>query len=750
MTWAGESSCVAQVRALARPALVFACCALTALGCRKEAGKSREPSAWIVLTPDLQGLGRIEPLVVEPSARSITRVGARLIVEVEPEATVRIRPREGCPVEVESALLGPGERVERSVDDWFGFGSPHVAEGYGATVQLKVHARCDEAKLGRIEWRQVAGPTSPRLEPSAEGRRVELRLPTWEEAHAFWGGVAAPVAAPSVLLGISPRTRGEVTLEAAWQRPGAAPVLRRLSVSAAARARGLPNVAVNSLVPLAGGAWRLDTGDADAAPGAQLGQAGAGNVSPPRNGSAAGAGRVSDSDGVSWFHAGQGGRFALRQGALPPENLRVERLDATPLDCGRAGCHEAIAQSARTSPMTTVLERLLADPDTGRHTAPGESYPACALGCHAVGEPGIDDGGMSGALAAHGIHAADLAGQPWHTVPPAVRRMAGVSCLGCHGPAAIPEPAARWTLLRGEVCATCHDAPPRYGHAVAWQSSAMARAAALRADPKHGEARLGSPSCAGCHTTTGFLRRLGDEAPEAPVALGLTCATCHDPHPAPAPAGPGLFRHVDALPKLLGDRAAEVPEPVRACVACHAPADPEAGVGRQPLGPSQAALWAGRGGFEPTSGAPLTGPAPHWAIAGACVGCHDQGPAGLQRGAGHAFQASSDPNACTCCHESKPVDRTLHERARTLLERLGKGGVAWALEAARRGEGVMQPSHARTSPEVSLETARERAAWNALLVFEDRGASAHNQPYARALLDAAERAFGTTGEVDAR
>jgi hypothetical protein len=85
-----------------------------------------------------------------------------------------------------------------------------------------------------------------------------------------------------------------------------------------------------------------------------------------------------------------------------------------------------------------------------------------------------------------------------------------------------------------------------------------------------------------------------------------------------------------------------------------------------------------------------------------------------------------------------------------LLERLGQGGIAWALEAAQRREGVMQPSHAREVPEVSLRTARERAAWNALLVFEDRGAAAHNQPYARALLDAAERALGAKGEADAR
>jgi hypothetical protein len=321
-------------------------------------------------------------------------------------------------------------------------------------------------------------------------------------------------------------------------------------------------------------------------------------------------------------------------------------------------------------------------------------------------------------------------------------------------------------MLQTDVCAACHDAPPRYGHVVAWQSTPMARGAAERLSDAPADRSTKDPACISCHTTAGFLHRLGDTLVDAPAALGLTCATCHDAHPSPAPAAPGLFRHVELLPKALAERASSLPDSVRACVACHTPPDAEpatsaktrASTTFQPLGPSQAALTAGRGGLDPSTGESLGGPAPHWAIAGGCVGCHDQGPAELKRGRNHAFEAS--PNDCSCCHESKKIDGALHERARLLLERFGDQGVGWAREVALRAKGsdvkakekspARAPAHARAVSTVSLEGPLDRGAYDALLVFEDDAAAAHNQPYSRALLDAAEKALDASKEHRAR
>jgi hypothetical protein len=703
------------------------CCGAT--GCQRPTPEGGEGSAWIVLVPDTQSGQPVEPLWVEPKARSISRVGGRIVVEVQPERAVRITPREGCAINVDARSLASGDRVERTVDDWLGFGGPHVAQGYGATVELRAAARCDEAKQGNIDWRQIAGPAS-RFTAAPGGRSVTLVLPSFAEAHAYFAGSNAEPRGP--FLGISPRTQGEVVLEAVWHRPGTAPINRRVRLSAAARLRGLPNVAVNTPVALRGGGYRIDGGDGE--PAHALGQGGAPNELPARHG--ARDLLTEDASGVSWFDTAHAGRFALVDAQGKVANLRAERLDATPLDCGRAGCHEAIAQSAATSPMTTVLARLMGDRDTALQTGADESYPACAIGCHSVGEPGLDDGGFVGALNAHGLRVADLSLAPFEDLPPGVRHLAGVTCLGCHGPAAIPEPEARWTMLQTDVCAACHDAPPRYGHVQAWQGSKMAHGAAKRLENDPMDRSTKDPRCVTCHTTAGFLHRLGDSSVAAPASLGLTCATCHDPHPAPAPAGPGLFRHVEELPRALGDRASAVPDSVRACVACHTPPDAKEG---RILGPSQAALTAGRGGVDPSSGEPLEGEGPHWAIAGGCVGCHDQGPADLKRGRDHAFQAS--PDDCGCCHASKPVDKSLQERARVLLERFGSRGVAWAREAAQR---KTEPGHAHVGPEVSLATPLERGAYDALLVFEDAGASAHNDPYAKKLLEAAARALVET------
>jgi hypothetical protein len=138
--------------------------------------------------------------------------------------------------------------------------------------------------------------------------------------------------------------------------------------------------------------------------------------------------------------------------------------------------------------MTTVLARALAG-------GLGADYvPECAIACHAVGEPGLADGGFVNVARALGYllpHHPEP--DPWPGVPRALRRLAGVGCTACHGPAAIPEPESRWAILRSDVCAFCHDAPPRYRHVQAWRSSKMATPsqAAL--------SRERSAGCDGCH-----------------------------------------------------------------------------------------------------------------------------------------------------------------------------------------------------------------------------------------------------------
>ena len=210
------------------------------------------------------------------------------------------------------------------------------------------------------------------------------------------------------------------------------------------------------------------------------------------------------------------GSFTLADAGGHTLRLVAGKYDETPLDCGRSDCHAGIASAALSNPMTTILERGLAAPFAG-------DYPGCALGCHAVGEPGLDDGGFVAVARDLGTTSHDVARTGFHDLPASLRRLGGVGCLGCHGPGAIPEANGRFAVLRADVCATCHDAPPRYGHVAAWRLSRMARS---DADPRTRDA-----ACARCHTTWGFLGRNDWRPPDEVGAFGIACAACHAVHP---------------------------------------------------------------------------------------------------------------------------------------------------------------------------------------------------------------------------
>ena len=355
-------------------------------------------------------------------------------------------------------------------------------------------------------------------------------------------------------------------------------------------------------------------------------------------------------------------------------------------------------------------------------------------------------------------------------MPRPLRRLGGVGCLACHGPGALPEASARWRILRADVCATCHDAPPRYGHVAAWRETAMARA-----DCDARAAR--EPACARCHTTWGFLASAGaraaevgavDRRPPADVGtLGIACAACHSvhdpstaegaPHPDPLPAaagrgsqdldhgssppspfsspsprsrgegrgeGRGLLRTAPIPPVLAGATIPASAARGRICLGCHAPDPGDGG----PPAASAAALWLGRGGLDPATGGPLDGPAPHAAIAGGCVGCHGADAGGFERGAAHSFVATRA--GCGRCHaRGLPAD-----------DLAARGRALWAALPARvraTADGS-DPPHARAA-RLDRGTPIGRAAWNVSLVLEDRAAATHNAPYARLLLAAAEK-----------
>jgi hypothetical protein len=318
-----------------------------------------------------------------------------------------------------------------------------------------------------------------------------------------------------------------------------------------------------------------------------------------------------------------------------------------------------------------------------------------------------------------------------------LRRLGGAGCLSCHGPGAVPDPRASWTTLRSDVCAICHDAPPVYRHVAAWRSSASSRA---DRDPDAASKR----ACVRCHTTWGFLLAEKPKAskpesaasndhltfmaslrpPEQAGPIGIACAACHDSHPTVDASGKtphALLRKV-ARPALLPPLPAENARRSEICLPCHTPdltrtAAPFA---------SAAALWLGRGGLDPATGAALEGPAPLAALDGGCLHCHKGEGLPSTVGGNHTFAARWQ-DCVECPKEDPKRPGGIQQRARQLY-----------LDARLfRVLGDVRPLHASTAA-IRRNTPAGRALWNLLLLLEDKAAEVHNPLYAKALLEGAE------------
>lgn len=518
--------------------------------------------------------------------------------------------------------------------------------GFDAPYAVEVTPGCREAIAGRLTW------TSARGAPLTVDRRGFL-------VH----GHTPALTAPSVAFGIVPisaRHTQEDVLTLRYEL-GEVVLERTVRIRASQRVSGIPSVPTGSTLYLSGGPFTVVEAPVDHPPSFE----------------AAGA--------LTRATFAASGRYVLAAGARTLA-LRVGEHRETPLDCGRSTCHQRAEEAARTSPMTGALLGHLAS----------EAPLSCAVPCHATSEPGLPDGGFAHAARDHGWHAPSAEPDaPLEAMPRALRRLAGVGCTACHGPGAIPEESARWAILRSDVCAVCHDAPPRYGHVVAWEASAMARS---DADP-----RTGAEDCAGCHTTDGFLSRIGARGPSAVPdearPLGIACAACHAPHGA----------HEDALLRTvtLPSPFDVGPQPI--CVSCHAPLDV--------VRASQAVFQLGRGAIDPRSGAPLGVDDVHTTLS--CTDCHASSPGTeFERGGGHAF--AIDEARCARCHAPRAMPASLSTRLHALD----------------------LPSHAGPAIHVPQPDASvaERLAYDRALIGADRAAWSHGPRTLEAILTAIERA----------
>ena len=589
---------------------------------------------------------------------SATRIDSTLALVVDADTDrLQLDVPGACPLDI-----AVGDKPARLVP-WLDAGDERSDSGFDKDVRIELRPGCRQAVAGHVTWKQIAGP---RLETHTLKNGFVLL------AHTLPFDKLHPDPLPWGVVPLSPRTRGAYAFEATWS-DGRRTTKQSVRFASAPRARGLTSIATGQRVYLGGAGWTLDTRPT-------------------------GSRAALTHDGVlTSFMADERGRYALHDGSRRELALQAGRFDVTPLDCGRSGCHAKQTEAVKTSRMTHALERVL-DGKAGR-------ADPCVLACHAEGDPGVPDGGFEEVARQLGwVFPQEAAAHAWDAVPRALRRLGGVGCTGCHGAGAIPERNMRWAVLRVDVCAHCHDAPPRYGHVAAWRQSRMARS---DADP-----RTRQGACARCHTTAGFLGahdlRESKSMPPADATLGIACAACHAPHGAHEKTA--LLRK---LPLPAGFDAAAVGES-SVCLGCHA----------TPKGDLQPASSAANLVFAVGPAAPESKPV--HALPGGCIACHGRTPAGAQQhGTGHTFRTR--PASCTPCHKGgPPVMQDFRERAQALLAKLGGG--------AEKG-----PLHVGDES-VPHDGKRAQALAAVRLVLEDPAAGAHNPAYAKRLLDFAEGA----------
>ena len=664
----------------------IACCLLLAFatGCYLP---TKKVSLRVELSPELAQSAKNLRVLPQIAETGRTFGSGILALELKREAgKVRLQLPGACPLVVDTRKLPTTGVAEIVVKPLFDVGQSERVVGLGQSFELVASANCREADVARPSFVVSGGAPLEAVVVGGSGRRFSARTGPTAPSKSSTRGIV-PVSARD-----QQRLRSEVTFRA--QLPDGVRFERALGISAVARSSGLADVGFGHPLLLGGSAWSL--------------------LEQPPDSKAA-LRRVGE---LFELLPDVPGRYRVSDARGTGLTLHSGRYDQLPLDCGRSGCHAEIAESAKNSPMTQVLASDLG----GCHSL---SDPACASACHATGEPGTADGGF-GQIASE-LQLPALPAE-YDDLPRALRRLGGVGCMACHGPTKIPEPEARSTILRNDVCAVCHDAPPRYGHVEALEASRMGHADAS-------PAVRSNAACARCHTAWGALGRATPAADAA--AAGITCPTCHDVHPhgktggaagaaaagAPsaAPTHGGLLRKL-ALPATLPAPPSSFYGVSRVCISCHAPSSdtlrPEA---------SAAALVAGQGGLEPETGAAILLAGPHSADAKGCLSCHDSGPDELVLGRSHGFRATEQ--GCTRCHGAKSRDPRLRERAQRLLGRL---------DPQRSLGSAERPWH--ESYQLLLPTPQQtRALRNVLLVLEDPAADVHHPRYAQALLDAAER-----------
>ena len=261
-------------------------------------------------------------------------------------------------------------------------------------------------------------------------------------------------------------------------------------------------------------------------------------------------------------------------------------------------------------------------------------------------------------------------------------------------------------------------------------------------------------SCAGCHTSQGFLERIKSGEPNASAdvedPLPQNCFTCHQIHQTYTSAD-WASTASEPVNFWVGGETADIGKG-NLCINCHqarvpSPALPEPGVDGMATvtssryGPhhgSQGVLFTGNAAYEVPGAEPYANGAHTALVENACITCHMATVSGGREAGGHTFRVTSEAGSlntsgCIQCHTNASelndlVDATQAEIEDLLLQlgtRLNELGIL---------KDDLTSANASSSAPLNLTNVQLGVLWNYQYIREDKSFGVHNGKYARALL----------------
>ena len=359
--------------------------------------------------------------------------------------------------------------------------------------------------------------------------------------------------------------------------------------------------------------------------------------------------------------------------------------------------------------------------------------------------------------------------QQWSATP---HQAYNVSCAECHDP---HEASVTTNLLSGVSCGACHSHTTTYQE---WSATPHATVTAeVQADfmgPQGPTTYI--PNCGKCHSGTvrnAYLENAPmPNGPQA-CAVGVACATCHDPHELHVytnVVNGALYTNqvINPLSSLedyhtAGNWATNYNPNINICAQCHNDRGATwRATSRTPHHSPQYNILIGTSGVLDTN----TPNAAHFnagthalRITNQCVSCHMQTP--TVGTTGHSFEVTSY-NMCIGCHGSltsvlglielaeisvtnriNKLRATLDEWALTQAPdvlRTNYGVKAWEYTAA--GELSGGGAGPTTAQQSLIPNVVKMARYNLYLVYLDGSVGVHNGLYAVRLLDTTLSWFG--------